>query len=65
MGLLDGQNQQTYYMQNTGAADPGSYQFVTLESIINAFMTIHVGEDKIISKVSRTDVQFHAMIAKQ
>ena len=28
-------------------------------------MVIHVGEDKIISKVSRTDVQFHAMRAIQ
>ena len=28
-------------------------------------MTIHVGEDKIISKVSRTDVQFHGMRAIQ
>tara|TARA_E500000305_G_C4012535_1_gene233582 strand:- start:416 stop:1303 length:888 start_codon:yes stop_codon:yes gene_type:complete len=61
MGLLDGQNQQTYYMQNTGSVDPGNYQFVTLDNIITAFIIAYVGEDKIISKVNRTDVQFHAM----
>ena len=41
------------------------YQFTTLENIINAFMFIYVGENKIISKVNRTDVQFHAMRAVQ
>jgi len=61
MGLLDGLNQQTYYTGNTG----GDYQFITLEHIINAFMVTYVGESKIINKVNRTDVQFHAMRAIQ
>ena len=61
MGLLDGLNQQTYYTGITG----GDYQFITLEHIINAFMVTYVGESKIISKVNRTDVQFHAMRAIQ
>ena len=61
MGLLDGQTQQSYY---TGT-DFGTYQFVSLDNIINAFMIAYVGEDKIISKVSKTDVQFHAMRAMQ
>jgi len=61
MGLLDGLNQQTYYTGNTG----GDYQFITMEHIINAFMVTYVGESKIINKVNRTDVQFHAMRAIQ
>jgi len=61
MGLLDSQSQNSYY---TGSSF-GDYQFVTLDNIINAFMISYVGESKIISKVNRTDVQFHAMRAIQ
>ena len=61
MGLLDNQTQYAYY---TGS-NLGDYQFVTLENIIAAFMVAYVGEGKIISKVNRTDVQFHAMRALQ
>ena len=64
MGLLDGTNQATYY-NAANSANYGDYQFVTLENIIHAFMYIYVGESKIISKASRTDVQFHAMRAIQ
>ena len=38
----------------------GSYQFLSLNDIINQFIVAYVGEDKIISKVKRTDVAFHA-----
>ena len=61
MGLLDSQTQGAYYASD----DFGNYQFVTLENIISAFMVAYVGEGKIISKVNRTDVQFHAMRALQ
>tara|TARA_B100001094_G_C18105483_1_gene758113 strand:- start:446 stop:1339 length:894 start_codon:yes stop_codon:yes gene_type:complete len=62
MGLLDATNQNTYY----NVTDPkGDYQFTTLDNIINAFMFSYVGENKIITKVSRTDVQFHGMRAIQ
>jgi hypothetical protein len=64
MGLLDGTNQATYYASGN-SANYGNYQFVTLDNIINAFMVAYVGEGKIISKVNRTDVQFHAMRAIQ
>tara|TARA_R100000458_G_C8277633_1_gene253221 strand:- start:4119 stop:5438 length:1320 start_codon:yes stop_codon:yes gene_type:complete len=68
MGLLS-QTQNQYYSGSSTYGDiqnnPGNYQFTTLENIINAFMFIYVGEGKIISKVSRTDVQFHAMRALQ
>ena len=61
MGLLDGTTQSAYYQSD----DLGNYQFTSLNDIINYFMTVYVGEDKIIPKVSRTDVQFHAMRAMQ
>ena len=62
MGLLDNQSQNQYYTSTSGQGD---YQFITLDNIINAFMVAYVGEGKIISKVSRTAVQFHAMRAIQ
>lgn len=37
------------------------YHVTPLRDVINNFMIAYTGEDKIISKVSRTDVQFHAM----
>ena len=64
MGLLDNQNQFQYYA-SSNSGNYGNYQFTTLDNIINAFMIIYVGESKLITKVSRTDVQFHAMRAIQ
>tara|TARA_R110002012_G_scaffold5411_1_gene24651 strand:+ start:1864 stop:2763 length:900 start_codon:yes stop_codon:yes gene_type:complete len=64
MGLLDSQTQNQYYSSDN-SANYGGYQFVTLENIINAFMVSYVGESKLINKISRTDVQFHAMRAVQ
>ena len=58
--LLD-QTQQEYYDGN----DYGNYQFISLDDIINQFMVVYVGEDKIISKVKRLDVAFHAQRAMQ
>ena len=60
MGLLN-QNQEQYY---TGSSF-GNYQFVTIASIIDGFMVAYVGENKIINKVDRSDVQFHAMRGAQ
>ena len=59
MGLLDGTTQQAYYQGN----DHGNYQFTSLTDIINQFMAVYVGEDKIISKAKRLDVAFHAQRA--
>ena len=50
---------QEYYDGN----DYGNYQFISLTDIINQFMFIYVGEDKIISKAKRLDVSFHAQRA--
>ena len=61
MGLLDDTTQQEYYQGN----DFGNYQFTSLNDIINQFMLVYVGEDKIIPKAKRLDVAFHAQRAMQ
>ena len=60
MALLN-QTKKDYYSGN----DFGGYQFVSLEDIIEQFMFVYVGEDKIISNISRTQVAFHAQRAMQ
>tara|TARA_R110002012_G_scaffold15064_4_gene60870 strand:- start:10454 stop:11803 length:1350 start_codon:yes stop_codon:yes gene_type:complete len=59
MGLLDNVTQQEYYNGN----DHGNYQFTSLDSIINNFIAVYVGEDKIITQANRLDVAFHAQRA--
>ena len=67
--LIDlGLDSKTYYngpdgVQRTGNANYGNYQFVSLEDIINSFIVAYVGENKIISKIGRTDIAFHAQRA--
>jgi len=61
MGLLDNTTQQAYYQGN----NYGNYQFTSLEDIINQFIIAYTGENKIIPKVKRTDVAFHAQRAMQ
>ena len=58
MALLN-QTPQDYY----NGDQHGQYQFVSLHDIINQFMLIYVGEDKIIPKAKRIDVAFHAQRA--
>jgi len=60
MGLLDNQTQAQYQ-----AATLGAYQFTSLEHVINQFIIAYVGEGKIIPKIKRTDVAFHAQRALQ
>tara|TARA_R110002110_G_scaffold133308_1_gene315591 strand:+ start:721 stop:1596 length:876 start_codon:yes stop_codon:yes gene_type:complete len=63
MGLITQTGQQYY---STASPTPfGDYQFTSLEHIINQFIIAYVGEDKIIAKIKRTDVAFHAMRALQ
>lgn len=69
MGLLNA-SQRYYYegadgIQNSGDENYGNYQFTSLADIINQFIVAYVGQDKIISKARRTDIQFHAMRALQ
>ena len=64
--LIDlGLNAKIYYegpdgVQQSGNANYGNYQFFSLEDIINSFLVAYVGENKLITKISRTDVAFHA-----
>ena len=60
MGLLDTQASQNQYYQGN---EFGGYQFTSLDDIISQFMIVYVGEDKLISKIKRTDVAFHAQRA--
>lgn len=70
MGLLDNQSQKSYYLGsdntwNSNDESYGAYQFVSLKDIVNNFIISYVGEEKIIPKVKRTDVIFHAKRAIQ
>ena len=60
MGLIN-ETEHAYYNGN----DFGGYQFISLDHIINNFMIAYVGEGKIIPKIKRTDVSFHAQRAIQ
>ena len=59
MAYLDNTTQRKYYE----GRNFGNYQFVSLEDVINQFMVIYVGDDKIIPKVRKLDVAFHAQRA--
>ena len=61
MGLLDSTTQQEYYQGD----DHGNYQFTSLDDVVTQFQIAYVGEDKIISKVKRADIAFHAQRALQ
>ena len=60
MALINETN-QAYYEGN----DYGNYQFVSLDTIINQFQISYVGQDKIIPRIRRADIAFHAMRAIQ
>ena len=58
------------YYENTGNPHTeqenwGSYQYVTLENIVNNFMLMYVGNDKLINNAERYNVLFHAKRAIQ
>lgn len=66
MPLFNG-TQQNYYegTDNTfNTADDlatyGNYQFISLDDIINNFVISYIGQDKLITKLKRADVAFHA-----
>ena len=61
MGLLDGSVDRNYYEGN----DLGNYQFTSLDDIIGQFEIAYVGEGKIIPKIKRADIAFHAQRALQ
>ena len=55
MGLLETGERGYYASENYG-----NYQFVSLKDIINQFMIIYVGYEKVVNRASRTDVAFFA-----
>lgn len=64
MALIN-QTDEQYYLGpdgiwNSWDEEYGNYQFIKIKDIINNFIISYVGEDKIISKIKRTDVAFHA-----
>jgi hypothetical protein len=52
------------YYNNSGNSPEnenwGSYQYISLEDIMNNFMLMYVGNDKLINNVSKYNVLFHA-----
>ena len=46
--------------QTAGNEQYGSYQYVSIDDMISNFMVSYVGDDKIIQKVKKSDVAFHA-----
>ena len=61
MGLLDKTTHKKYYQGNKF----GGYQFTSLDDIITQFQIAYVGEGKVISKIKRADIAFHAQRALQ
>jgi len=69
MALINNTPQQ-YYLGpddkwNSNDEEYGSYQFVSIGDIINNFIVAYVGQDKLITKVKRTDVAYWAQRAIQ
>jgi len=69
MALIN-QTPEEYYLGPDGVWDSGDenygdYQFVSISDIINNFIVAYVGQDKLITKVKRTDVAYWAQRAIQ
>jgi len=69
MALIN-QTPEEYYLGPDGVWDSndenyGDYQFVSISDIINNFIIAYVGQDKLITKVKRTDVAYWAQRAVQ
>ena len=69
MALLTGTNENYYEggngVFNNGDENYGNYQFISLKDIVGNFFISYVGEGKIIPRVRRQDVLFHAQRAIQ
>lgn len=52
------------YYENNGSSPEdknwGSYQYISLDDIVNNFMLMYVGNDKLVNNVERYNVLFHA-----
>jgi len=47
-------------LQPTVWENLGSYEYITLNDVVDNFMVAYVGSDKLIPRIKRTDVIFHA-----
>ena len=47
-------------LTSTVWANNGNYSYISLKDVINNFMVAYVGMDKLIPRVKRSDVMFHA-----
>ena len=61
-GYWDLNSQSDYYNYETNY---GSYQYQTLDSLINTFLAYYVGENKVIPKAAKEDIAFFARRAAQ
>jgi len=55
----------SYAYGNTVENNYGSYEYITLEDVVNNFMIAYVGNGKLVSSVKKTDVIFHTKRALQ
>ena len=60
--ILSGTNDSSYY---GASGDHGSYQFLTLDNVVDAFTAAYIGKGKICEGVNIADVWFHAGRALQ
>ena len=58
-GFYDYNGEGQYYTDPNGFGD---YQYQKISDLIETFMTVYVGENKIISKADRSDVAFFAKV---
>lgn len=55
--MLPGKTDKDYYLD---IEKHGDYQYTSFSDVINGFLISYVGEDKIIPKLKRTEVIYHA-----
>ena len=55
--MLPGKSDKSYYLDRQ---EYGDYQYTSFSDVINGFLISYVGEDKIIPKLKRTEVIYHA-----
>ena len=56
-------NNYQYYKNNGAIPEDenwGSYQYVSLSDIVNNFILMYVGNDKLVNNVDRYTILFHA-----
>ena len=63
--MFDQENTSIHTNDYYSGNNLGNYQFVSLKDIISNFNLTYVGENKIIPKVSRSQIAFHAQRAIQ